>query len=102
MTFEDNNLPLSEAARSPEPTPQSPTSGLGSSISPGYLGPIDPHLPNDLRVPWNWLDLLLLIGVAVFGTIVITLLLIQGFAIFGLSFRQIQNDASDKNLFLIL
>jgi membrane protease YdiL (CAAX protease family) len=101
MTFEDNNVPLSDAARSPEPTPQSPTSGLGSSLTPGYLGPIGPRLPEDLRVPWNWLDLLFLIAVAVAGTIVITLLLIQGFAILGLSFRQIQKSASDQNLFLI-
>jgi len=102
MTFEDNNPPLSDAARSPEPTPQSPTSGLGSSITPGYLGHIDPHLPDDLRVPWNWIDLLLLVAVAVSGTFVITLLLLKGFAIFGLSFRHIQKSASDENLFLIL
>ena len=103
MTFEDNNPPLSDAARSPEPTPapESPRSPLEASIAPGYLSRTDSHLPEDLRVPWNWLDLLFLIAVAVSGTIVITLLLIQGFAIFGLSFRQIQKSASDENLFLI-
>jgi len=103
MTFEDNNPPLSDAARSPEPTPapESPRSPLEASIAPGYLSRADSHLPEDLRVPWNWLDLLFLIAVAVSGTIVITLLLVQGFAIFGLSFRQIQKSASDENLFLI-
>lgn len=103
MTLDDNNLPLSDAARSPEPTPapEFPSSRLESSITPGYLGSIDPHLPEDLRVPWNWLDLLFLVAVAVSGTIVITLLLIKSFAIFDLSFRQIQKSASDENLFLI-
>jgi hypothetical protein len=101
MTFDDNNLPLSDAAPELTPTPQSPASGLGSSITPGYSGRTDSHLPEDLRVPWNWLDLLFLVAVAISGTIVITLLLIKGFAIFGLSFRHIQKSASDENLFLI-
>ncbi len=99
MTFEDNNLPLSDSPRSP--APESPSSHAASSITPGYLGPIDLHLPDDLRVPWNWLDLLFLIAVAISGTIIITLLLIKGFAIFGLSFHHIQKSPSDQNLFLI-
>ena len=32
----------------------------------------------------------------------VSLLLIKGFAIFGVSFGQVQNDAANKNLFLIL
>jgi membrane protease YdiL (CAAX protease family) len=102
MTSDDNNFSQSEPARSSESAPESPISSLQSSITPGYPGPIDPHLPDDLRVPWNWLDLLFLVAVTIAGTIVITLLLIKGFAIFGLSFRQIQKSASDENLFLIL
>jgi membrane protease YdiL (CAAX protease family) len=102
MTFDDNNLPQSAPARSPEPTQESPSPRVEASITPGYLGPIDPLLPADLRVPWGWLDLLLLVAVAVSGTFVVSLLLIKGFAIAGLSFRQIQNVASSRNLFLIL
>jgi uncharacterized protein len=102
MTFDDTNLPQSEPARSAEPAPDSPSPRLEESITPGYLGPIDPLLPEDLRVPWGWLDLLSLLAAAFLGTLVITLLLIKGFGSFGLSFRQIQKDASDKNLFLIL
>jgi membrane protease YdiL (CAAX protease family) len=102
MTLDDNNLPPPEAARSAEPAPASSHAHLAASITPGYLGPIEPLLPEDLRVPWGWLDLLILVAVAFFGTFVISLLLIKGFAIFGLSFRQIQTDASNKNLFLIL
>ena len=101
MTFDDNNIPQSDPALPSEPAPESPISRLELPITPGYLGRTDSHLPEDLRVPWNWLDLLLLIAVAVCGTIVITLLLIQGFAIFGVTFRHIQKSASDQNLFLI-
>jgi uncharacterized protein len=102
MTFDDNNLAQSEHSRSAELAPESPQAHLAASISPGYLGPIDPRLPDDLRVPWGWLDLLFLVAVAISGTFVVSLLLIKAFAIFGLSFRHVQNDAGDKNLFLIL
>jgi uncharacterized protein len=102
MTFDDYNPPLSDAARSAESAPESPIPQLGSSITPGYLGPIDPLLPEDLRVPWGWMDLVFLVVVAISGTFVVSLLLIKGFAIAGLSFRQVQNVPGDRNLFLIL
>jgi membrane protease YdiL (CAAX protease family) len=101
MTVDDNNFPQSEPALPSEPAPESPGSRLEPALTPGSLGPLDPQLPEDLRVPWNWLDLLFLVAVSLSGTIVITLLLMKGFAIFGLSFRQIQKSASEENLFLI-
>lgn len=102
MTFDDNNFPRSESALPSEPAPESPTSHLESPVTPGYPRGTDAHLPDDLRSPWNWLDLLFLVAVTVSGTIIISLLLIKCFAIFGLSFRQIQKSPSDENLFLIL
>ena len=102
MTSDDNNPPQPESAHSPELGSEPQSTRFEASLTPGYLGPIDPRLPDDLRVPWGWLDLLILVVVAFFGTFVISLLLIKAFAIFGLSFHQIQKDAGDKNLFLIL
>ena len=102
MTFDDNNPPQSDPASSSEPTPESLSPRLEASITPGYLGPIDPLLPEDLRVPWGWMDLLFLVAVAISGTFVVSLLLIKGFAIAGVSFRQVQDVAGDRNLFLIL
>ena len=104
MTSDDNNLPQSDAARvtEPTPTPERPRPRPATSITPGYLGPIDPLLPEDLRVPWGWGDLALLIAVAISGTFVVSLLLIKGFTIAGISFRQVQNIPGDRNLFLIL
>ena len=102
MTFDDNNPPQSNPASSSEPTPESLSPGLEASITPGYLGPIDPLLPEDLRVPWGWMDLLFLVAVAISGTFVVSLLLIKGFAIACVSFRQVQDVAGDRNLFLIL
>ena len=106
MNFDDNNQPQSDVPNfpepTPEPTPDPPAPSLEKSVTPGYLGPIDPQLPEDLRVPWGWIDLMILVAVAVAGTFVVSILLIGGFAIFGLSFRQVQNVAGDRNLFLIL
>jgi membrane protease YdiL (CAAX protease family) len=104
MTSDDNNLPQSDAARvtEPTPTPERPRPRPATSITPGYLGPIDPLLPEDLRVPWGWGDLALLIAVAISGTFVVSLLLIKGFTIAGISFRQVQSIPGDRNLFLIL
>ena len=102
MTFDDNSLPPSDAARVTEPTPEPSSPRPATSITPGYLGPIDPLLPEDLRVPWGWGDLAILIVVAISGTFVVSLLLIKGFTIAGVSFRQVQNNPGDRNLFLIL
>src|SRR5580700_11878406 len=104
MNLDDNNLPPSDAARVTEPTPvpEPPSPRLETPITPGYLGPIDPLLPEDLRVPWGWGDLVLLVAVAISGTFVVSLLLIKGFTIAGVSFRQVQDVAGDRNLFLIL
>jgi membrane protease YdiL (CAAX protease family) len=104
MNFDDNNLPPSDSGRVTEPTPvpEPPGPRQETSITPGYLGPIDPLLPEDLRVPWGWGDLVLLVAVAISGTFVVSLLLIKGFTIAGVSFRQVQNIPGNRNLFLIL
>jgi membrane protease YdiL (CAAX protease family) len=102
MTFDDNNFPPSAPALPSQPALETPISHPELPVTPGYPLGTDAHLPDDLRVPWNWLDLFFLVAVAVSGTIIISLLLIKGFAIFGLSFRQIQKSPSDENLFLIL
>jgi membrane protease YdiL (CAAX protease family) len=104
MNFDDNNLPPPDTGRLTEPTPAPgpPSPRHESSITPGYLGPIAALLPEDLRVPWGWGDVVLLVAVAISGTFVVSLLLIKGFALAGISFRQVQNIASDRNLFLIL
>ena len=75
---------------------------MEASITPGYLGAFDPLLPKDLRVPWGWIDLLLLLIVAVAGGVVLFFSLVKGFAMFGVSYRQIQNVAATESLFLIL
>ena len=38
----------------------------------------EPALPEDLRVPWGWLDLLLLVMVAIAGTFVLSMFIVVG------------------------
>jgi membrane protease YdiL (CAAX protease family) len=106
MNFDDNNQDQSGAPNFPEPTPEltpnPPAPRLETAVTPGYLGPIDPLLPEDLRVPWGWIDLLILVVLAFFGTFGTSLLLLKGFAISGVNFHQVQTVSGDKNLFLIL
>jgi membrane protease YdiL (CAAX protease family) len=42
-------------------------------------------IPDDLRVPWNWDDFLLLVGVGVIGTILVELFLVVGLRRLGIS-----------------
>ena len=95
-TFRRTRAGATAGTRSAEPP------SLGASVAPGYLGPIDPLLPEDLRVPWGWIDLLILVVLAFFGTIGASLVLVKGFAISGVNFHQVQTISGEKNLFLIL
>jgi membrane protease YdiL (CAAX protease family) len=82
-------------------SPAHPNSQQQVSIAPGYLGPIDANLPEDLRVPWGWFDLFLLIIIAVAGTFLASIFIVICFAGAGISFHQIQSSPSEKNLVLI-
>lgn len=64
--------------------------------------PMYSQFPNDLRGPWNWVDLLLLVLIAFAGMFLISIFLVGGFAAFGLTPTVLQKSASDKSLFLIL
>jgi membrane protease YdiL (CAAX protease family) len=72
------------------------------SFWPGHRATVDPSLPEDLRVPWGWLDLLLLVIVAIAGTFVLSVLVVIGFVLSGVSFHQLQNSISEKSLLLII
>src|SRR5580658_2558494 len=51
MTSDDNNPPQPESAHSPESGSEPQGSRFEASLTPGYLGSIDPRLPDDLREP---------------------------------------------------
>jgi uncharacterized protein len=89
--FDDNSLP-----------PDLPESSAIEPIaSPPAAAPVR-DLPPDLRVPWDWLDLLLLAVLALAGSVLLSLLLGRMFAAFGVKFAQLRASPSETGLFTIL
>ena len=82
--------------------PPAAVSGSERPFWPRHHAAVDPSLPEDLHVPWGWLDLLLLVIVAIAGTFVLSVLVVIGFVLSGVSFHQLQNSISEKSLLLII
>jgi membrane protease YdiL (CAAX protease family) len=117
----DSNAPSSSPA-SPEPAPleaailsyestpsQNYETGTGQMPpgvpqGPGPAGQFQPHSPidPDLRVPWGWLDLLLLVVVWFGATLGATILLAILFAARGMPFGEIQHSPRDLGLFVVV
>lgn len=116
MHLDDDNQPQQSAGGATDAHPEPlPLAGISSALEPppkraGAQSPsppapqrgFDPTLPEDLRVPWGWLDLLLLVVVAIAGTLVLSIIIVIGFAFSGVSFHQLQASISDENLLLII
>jgi uncharacterized protein len=104
MTFDDNNLPQPDGARSPEPTatPDSAGPRLETPITPGYLGPTLRHIPDDLLVPWGWWDLGLLVLIGFFGLVLSSVLVLTAFMATGIRMAQIKNSIVDQGLFSVI
>jgi uncharacterized protein len=104
MTFDDNNSAQPEGARSPEltATPESPASLLEPSITAGYLGPRLQHVPDDLRVPWGWWDLALLVVIGFVGLVLASFLVLTAFMSAGISMAQMKHSIVDQSLLSIV
>jgi membrane protease YdiL (CAAX protease family) len=100
MFFEEQSAlpsrPLEPAQTVPESAPLAPAPSEPTPPSAGRF------VPEDLRVPWGWLDLLLLAIVPIAGTLVISILLAIVFAALGVSPAQLQNVPAYKSLWAIL
>jgi membrane protease YdiL (CAAX protease family) len=95
--------PETTLAHSAEPAP-SPVAIRGNEIPAPPVQPAqdDRQFPEDLRVPWGWTDLLLLILITVTGMFLISFFEIWVFGLFGISFQQIRSSAGIQGLFLIV
>jgi len=100
MNPDDNNFsqPPQNPGELSRLTPES--GGLGSlthvenaAASTAGAPPGFSNVPQDLRVPWGWLDLLILVVVTISGVIVLALAVAIGLAAFGGDPRQLQNSA---------
>lgn len=111
MSFEENNPPAPQPPESfdgpsPPPEPVLPEAGEPSQLGP----PTEAHLPvssarpvpEDIRVPWGWTDLLLFVVLALAATFLFSILLAIGFAVFGVSLSNRQKPGSAEGLFVVI
>lgn len=99
-SFLEPPAPLPAGSPGPEIHTASTTSPL--LAQPEAPAPIFQQYPEDLRVPWGWLDLLLLVANAIVGTLSISILLVGVFAAFGIAPSTLQDSTTNKSLFLIV
>jgi uncharacterized protein len=104
MTFDDNNPAQPNAAQVQDPAapPEQPYSGLEAPITPGYLGPTVRHIADDLRVPWGWWDLILLVVIGFAGLLLSSGLVLAAFASVGITLNQLRSSIVDQSLFSVI
>ena len=113
MNHDDNNLYPSDPARSLDLSEQADPARqalpddsrhpdidhpVASSKAFGNLQSFNTEVPEDLRVPWGWIDIALLAVLAIAGLILISLFVGLALAMSGADVRRIQKSASDINL----
>ncbi len=110
MNFEENNPPPPQPSESfdgpsPPPEPALLETGQrpreGPPIEPQVSVPPAAPLPEDIRVPWGWTDLLLFVVLAFAATFLFSILLVIGFAVFGVSLSKLQKPGSAEGLFVV-
>jgi membrane protease YdiL (CAAX protease family) len=111
LNFDEHNT-------TPPPEPPDPTDAAGPSgevgpaashtpqenapVEPTLPAPTGPAIPEDLRVPWSWPDLLFLGAFTLAATILFTLLIEGIFALCGVSPAQIRQSPSTQSYFALV
>src|SRR5271168_2549787 len=91
MSLDDNSVssaPLEPAGSAP--------------MAQQFAGTADSGLRQDLRAPWDWLDLLLLAILALAGSVLLNILLSMIYRAAGITRLQLRNSRSEMGLFTIV
>jgi membrane protease YdiL (CAAX protease family) len=88
------HLPLFESA--------APSDGKARVEEFPENAPTISNIPEDLRVPWGWIDLLFLVLLAVGGIVVLSVIVAAGLAAFGGNPRQIQGSTTANFLIVVI
>jgi membrane protease YdiL (CAAX protease family) len=107
---DDQNPLLPESIIEPPVQPPGLTSQMGTQtpvethVVPSFEQPpaIYSQYPEDLRVPWGWFDLALLVVVGFLGVLVMSILMVLGPSLFGIHPGYLQDSASGKSILVIL
>lgn len=104
MSFDENNPvpPEPEQSILSYETPQPAEAAYGTTSRPEFLSPQTPPVPEDLRVPWGWTDLLLLLLVWFGATVVVTLFLGVIFQSRGISWSQLRQPGVEQGIFMVV
>jgi uncharacterized protein len=83
------------------PAPEDASLALSGTpaAEPAAVGKV---VPEDLRTPWGWLDLLLFTIVAMAGTVVLGVIVFWGFAAFGVSLSELRVSSRLEGIFNIV
>ncbi|MGA8221824.1 MAG: CPBP family intramembrane glutamic endopeptidase [Candidatus Acidiferrales bacterium] len=109
MNFDNDDSPPPDPERAPVPweiiesQPQAEHSSAGPAIIPSEdLGPARAPLAEDLRVPWGWTELLLVVAVYIGAYLVLLRPVANAFYLFGVSRSQLLKSPNVEGLFLIV
>jgi membrane protease YdiL (CAAX protease family) len=113
MTLDENNQPPVEPPQSPDPSPKLLEPVSRSEISLIQNSPIAKQIeqapaasawtvPEDLRAPWDWIDLVIFALLALGGTFLISVLLMFAFRTFGIGLTQLRRSATARSYFAVL
>ncbi len=108
MNFDENNPSHPESASNSSEAVDSPPVALSAgeplaasanlaegSVAPEYLRSAGTPIPEDLRVPWGWADLVILVVLAIAGFFLLSLIITMGLAISGADMRRIQKSLNE-------
>ena len=79
----------------------SPAPAAGEQTATQFPAPAFSQFPEDLRGPWDWTDLFLLIALVILGTVMVSLLLGIIFGAFGVRVSQIQHSPEVRGIFVV-
>jgi membrane protease YdiL (CAAX protease family) len=104
MSFDENNSVPPEAEQSilSYEAPQPAETAYGAASPPEFFSRQTPPIPEDLRVPWGWTDLLLLLLVWIGATVVVTLFLGVIFQSRGISWSQLRQPGVEQGIFMVV
>jgi uncharacterized protein len=110
MPTEDDNPLVPEQPATVEPGPQSLkpvasphfTRFQEASVASEFPGPARRPLPDDLRVPWDWIDILLLTVLAFGGRYLVNLLILAALGLTHVSLARIQKSPDTMSVIVVV
>src|SRR5271157_469865 len=75
-----------------------PLTAIGQEIQKSY----PPNLPEDLRVPWNWVDLLLFVGLYLLSMFAVVVVVGFAFAAAGVPLARMRESGPNQAFFVVI